>query len=491
MELNKLLQPWISIESTLLIKGLANDSRKVRPGDLFVAYPGAVSDGRKFIDMALANGAVAILYEPEGWQPPGSLACPCIALPQLAVQLGELASRFYDNPARKMSVTGVTGTNGKTTIAYQLSQAHSLLGNPAIYIGTLGYGASASLKPLANTTPDALFLQKILDDYHKEGIGQVSMEVSSHALSQNRVDNILFKHAIFTNLTQDHLDYHQTMANYAAAKAKLFAYKGLQTAIVNQDDPYMAIMVANLPQDCQLLTYGFNEASSVRVLDYHSDLHGTQISVTSPWGRQELSIKALGIFNIYNTLAIYTSLVAHGYGQEQVVRVLAQLKSAPGRMEIVHQQPSIIVDYAHTPDALDNVLKTLSPLKKGRLIVVFGCGGDRDKGKRPLMGKIAEQYADLAIITNDNPRSEDPQQIIADIRAGMLNKSKALIIPDRKEAIAQAIALAEPEDVIVIAGKGHENYQQIGETRFHFSDQEVVRSLLGAVDISYLESKNI
>jgi UDP-N-acetylmuramoyl-L-alanyl-D-glutamate--2,6-diaminopimelate ligase len=482
MKIAELLKPWVKNHlPDCDISGLHNDSRQIRTGFLFFAYPGAVSDGRFFCKQAVSAGAVAILYEPNNWPldcslPDGILSIP---LPGLAKQLAAIASRFYGEPTKTMQITGVTGTNGKTTISYQLAQAHDLLSTSAAYIGTLGQGKVSALHPLDNTTPDALCLQNLFYDYQKESIKQVSMEVSSHALAQQRVDNINFRQAIFTNLTLDHLDYHHTMEAYAAAKALLFKCSSLQWAIVNQDDSYASIMKNSLNKSCQLITYGINEGSDVCALSWDVTLTGTFIEVKSPWGKHALKINALGFFNIYNALAVFTSLMVSGYEIDKVISVMSKLYAAPGRMEIVAQRPYVIVDYAHTPDALENVLITLNDVKKGRILLVFGCGGDRDKTKRPIMGAIAARLADVVIITSDNPRTEDPLQIISDIEQGITMVDKPIYaIADREAAIAKAISLANQEDIILVAGKGHEDYQQIGHKRYAFCDQEIIKRLI-------------
>jgi UDP-N-acetylmuramoyl-L-alanyl-D-glutamate--2,6-diaminopimelate ligase len=303
------------------------------------------------------------------------------------------------------------------------------------------------------------------------------MEVSSHALSQHRVDGIEFKQALFTNLTLDHLDYHHTMEAYAAAKAQLFANEHLEYAIINQDDEYSALMLQELKPHVKRITYGMREDCDVRVIKWHTDILGTVMTVNSPWGTHQITIKALGQFNIYNALAVFSSLMVSGYPVEQVIKIMAELKAAPGRMEIVAQAPYVLVDYAHTPDALENVLTTLRELKKGDLWVIFGCGGDRDKTKRPIMGKAASLYADKIVVTSDNPRSEDPERIINEIINGMPSSTLIAKLVNREEAIAYALDNAQKEDIILIAGKGHEAYQQIGSTKYIFSDQDVVKKL--------------
>lgn len=480
MKLTQLL-PSLVTQSIVdcTITGMQNDSRCIQPGDVFVAYPGEATDGRFYLDKAIASGAVAVIYEAEAF--PQSIALPssvpCIAVTKLAAQLAYIAKKFYGDPGEALTITGVTGTNGKTTVAYQLAQAHSLLGQEAAYIGTIGQGNVSKLQVLDNTTPDALFLQRLLAQYKNQGLQQVCMEVSSHALSQHRVDAIEFNQAIFTNLTLDHLDYHHTMENYAAVKSRLFAQESLIWAIINQDDSYQQIMMNAVKSHVKKLTYGINKACDVSAVNWNMDIHGTVIEICSPWGNHQLHIKALGAFNIYNSLAVFSSLLASGYAPNKVVQVMSQLKAAPGRLEIVASEPYVLVDYAHTPDALKNALITLGQIKKGRLWVVFGCGGERDKTKRPLMGRIASEYADQIIITSDNPRTEDPQTIINEIAVGILPSACAIQLVNREEAIAYVLKEACEEDIILIAGKGHEAYQQIGTIKHAFSDQDIVRRL--------------
>lgn len=481
VKLSDLLNPWMKQPTTdITILGVQNDSRLVKEGDLFIAYPGAQSDGRLFIDKACNAGAIAIAYEPANFPAHLSLplSIPCIAISHLAEHLAEIGNRFYANPCDALEVIGVTGTNGKTTIAYQLAQAYGLLGEKAAYIGTIGQGDVNALKPLDNTTPDALCLLNLLAQYKQLGVKRVCMEVSSHALSQHRVDAIAFGQALFTNLTQDHLDYHHTLEAYAATKALLFARDELEYAIINGDDAYQQLMSDALKRHVKKITYGLGETCDVRALNWHMDIQGTEIEVQSPWGHHQFKISAPGTFNIYNSLAIWTSLLVSGYAPEAVNPLMPQLKAAPGRMEIVANSPHVLVDYAHTPDALENALSTLSQLKKGRLWVVFGCGGDRDKTKRPLMGKAASLYADNLIITSDNPRNEDPGLIMKDIACGIPASICVTQLINREEAIAYALERADQDDIILIAGKGHEAYQQIGAVKHAFSDQDVVSRLL-------------
>lgn len=481
MELTKLLKPWIKQDiKNCELKDIKNDSRQVGAGDLFIAYPGSAADGRLYIDKAIHAGAVAVAYEPENMPEAVNLSesIPCIPVPQLAEQLAEIAKRFYQDPTKSLIVTGITGTNGKTTIAYQLAQAHELLGQPSAYIGTIGQGNVNHLSPLDNTTPDALCLQRLLAQYREQGLKQICMEISSHALSQHRVDGIDFNQALFTNLTLDHLDYHHTMQAYGEAKAMLFAREELQWAIINQDDEYQQLISNATKSSVKKITYGMRQACDVKAVEWHIDLNGTAIEVHSPWGIHQLKIQALGQFNIYNSLAVFSSLMVSGYPVDRVVDVMSRLKAAPGRMEVVANSPYVLVDYAHTPDALENVLTTLNQLKKGQLWVIFGCGGDRDKTKRPIMGKAASNYADQIVITSDNPRSENPEVIMTQIAEGIPASASVTKLINREEAIAHALNCADQNDIILIAGKGHEAYQQIGSKKLIFSDQEVVKRLV-------------
>lgn len=481
MKLSTLLAPFsksILPSDDRDISGIANDSRQVQPGYLFVAYPGALSDGRQYIQQAIDAGATAVLYEPyESSEEIIGVQVPLIALSNLNQQLASLASRFYDNPSQKLVVTGITGTNGKTTIAYQLAQAYQLLGKKSAYIGTLGYGDVLALKPLVNTTPDAICLQKIAYESVQSGIDYLCMEVSSHALSLGRVSHLDFQQAIYTNLSLDHLDFHQTMAAYATAKASLFSMPTLKTAIINVDDGYSDLMQQQVLPGCKTLLYGMGERAEVRALQWTFGLSGSQVDVVSPWGRHSLHLQSLGRFNIYNSLAVFASLMASKVASvDEIVAIMGHLKPSPGRMEIVAQHPCVIVDYAHTPDALENVLLTLRELKPRQVWVVFGCGGDRDRSKRPVMGHIASQYADVVILTNDNPRTENPEFILNAIHEGIPAGYPVQTIPDRREAIHYALTHAGQDDVILIAGKGHEDYQIIGHQKFAFSDQDVVKT---------------
>ncbi|MDF1677554.1 MAG: UDP-N-acetylmuramoyl-L-alanyl-D-glutamate--2,6-diaminopimelate ligase [Legionellaceae bacterium] len=459
-------------------KGLQNDSRLIKPGDIFLAYPGEVTDGRRFIGEAVKSGASAVLYEPEAASDfltnlPRQI--PLIAYPHLAEHLGHLAKEVYDVPQNAFKISGVTGTNGKTTIAYQLAQAHDLLGQRVTYMGTLGAGSLNAINPLNNTTPDALCVQKMLHEWALLDVQHVAMEVSSHGLAEGRVREVQFTQAIYTNLSHEHLDYHKTFDAYAAAKARLFAYPSLKSVVLNQDDAYADLMRASVPHGTEILTYGLHPQSDVYAENIRLRMTGSLFDVKTPMGHFECAVQSLGQFNVYNSLALITSLLADGYALSDIATVMPKLSASPGRMERVCATPVVLVDYAHTPDALEKALQTLAELKQSKFFVVFGCGGDRDKSKRTLMARVAEKYADQIIITSDNPRTENPQHILDEIASGFSEGADVLKIENRREAIHCALKLASPEDIILIAGKGHEAYQEINHERMPFSDAAVVR----------------
>ncbi|MDF1757113.1 MAG: UDP-N-acetylmuramoyl-L-alanyl-D-glutamate--2,6-diaminopimelate ligase [Legionellaceae bacterium] len=475
-------QPILNCE----VLGIHNDSRQIKPGFLFVAYPGAISDGRNYIDQAIDLGAVAIVYEPKDFcvSEQSSSKVPHIPIPNLARSMATIAAKFFDYPSKSLSITGITGTNGKTTIAYQLANAHDLMGRSSAYIGTLGQGNIKSLEKLNNTTPDSLCLQSLFANYLDSGVDEVCMEVSSHALQEGRVDEVDFNQAIYTNLSHEHLDYHHTMKAYAEAKSKLFQSPSISVAILNNDCPYVNIMDQARHESCKKITYGLEDGCDVRAINCVYSLSGSEFDIKTSFGSQHVKVKNIGAFNIYNSLAVYCSLLAHGYSSKDVGQVLEKLEPSAGRMEIVANNPCVIVDFAHTPDALKNVLLTLSSLKsmsdtKRNIWAVFGCGGDRDTAKREVMGRIASEFADVVVLTSDNPRTEDPDKIISEIAKGLLSTTRALKFTDRKEAIEQTVSMADTNDIIVIAGKGHEEYQIVGSKKIKFSDKGLVQELLG------------
>lgn len=480
MNLHKLLNPWVSIDfldTTIL--NLANDSRKVQKGTLFFAYPGAITDGRNYIDNAIANGAAAVLYEPQNFAISKNYLVPVIAIENLKNKLADIAACYYANPTQSLKVIGVTGTNGKTTIAYQLAKAYELLGSKSAYIGTIGQGPVGALHELDNTTPDGICLQKLFSEYYKSGVKQVCMEVSSHALVEGRTKNIAFKQAIYTNLSHEHLDFHHTMNEYAQAKAKLFSESNLGNIVINIDDAYAEIMLNASCKNTIKTTYAMQKAADFQAFDCQYSLEGCKFKVKSKYKDVQLAIHGIGAFNIYNSLAIFASLMFYDYAIDDVAGVMQMLTPVNGRMELIAKDPYVFVDYSHTPDALENALRSLVNIRNqsnntGKIWVVFGCGGDRDTTKRPLMGAVACKYADEVVITSDNPRTEDPEKIIADICENLNADKKINKITNRKDAILFAISNAKSNDTILIAGKGHEEYQIIGREKFNFSDKQVV-----------------
>ena len=467
------------------VSNLANDSRQVQPGDTFLAYPGERVDGRSFISQAIANGAQAVLWEPRdafAWDAAWSV--PNLQIANLRDKTGALAAEVYGQPSRKLCVIGITGTNGKTSCSHWLGQALSQAGRSTAIIGTLGNGFPERLEYSAHTTPDPIVLQKSLQRYLHEGAQCVAMEVSSHALDQGRVNGVHFDVALFTNLTRDHLDYHGDMSRYAAAKALLFVWPELQHAVLNGDDPYARELRQQAERNgVSVTTYGF-EVGDVRGSNLKVGPHGLAFDVSSPWGEARIESGVLGRFNAHNLLAVLTTLLVGGVSFEQAIVSVQHVRPVPGRMQQIRipGKPLVVVDFAHTPDALEKVLITLreiageSKASESQLICVFGCGGQRDKGKRPLMGDVASRLADSVVVTSDNPRHEEPRFILDDIVAGM--GANYHVIEDRAAAIDHAIHQARPNDVVLIAGKGHEAYQEIQGEKLPFSDIEVAARAL-------------
>ncbi|MFN3593849.1 MAG: bifunctional UDP-N-acetylmuramoyl-L-alanyl-D-glutamate--2,6-diaminopimelate ligase MurE/UDP-N-acetylmuramoyl-tripeptide--D-alanyl-D-alanine ligase MurF [Thiobacillaceae bacterium] len=459
---------------------LSADSRLIRPGDVFLAFPGQVHDGRHYIAQAVQAGAAAVVWEADGFEWPAGLSVPNLAVPGLRALAAALAVHWYGDASAALWMCGVTGTNGKTSIAHWLGQGLDACGRRCAVLGTLGNGLVGALAPSSHTTPDCVSLQRLLAGFRAAGAQAVAMEVSSHGLDQGRVAGVHFDVAILSNLSRDHLDYHGDMASYAQAKAKLFGWPGLKWAVLNLDDDFGAALHARLqgtPVKC--LGYGLRRGE-IRASMLELTAEGLRLSVVTPWGQGEIESPLLGEFNAYNLLAVLGGLLASGLPLDQALAQLAQLKPVAGRLQTLRAEaaPTVVVDYAHTPDALEKTLKTLRPLATGRLWCVFGAGGGRDRGKRPLMGACAAALADRVIVTSDNPRFEDPAAIIADILAGMPPGQTA--ITDRAEAIRTAVTEAATGDVVLIAGKGHEDYQEIHGVRHPFSDVEVARSALAS-----------
>jgi UDP-N-acetylmuramoyl-L-alanyl-D-glutamate--2,6-diaminopimelate ligase len=488
---------WQAIEA-LGVKRLTNDSRAVKAGDTFVAYPGQSRDGRDYIAQAIANGAASVLWERAGFEWNPQWRAPNLGLRQLRRHAGAIASRVHGAPSRRLHVVGVTGTNGKTTCSQWIAQALSRAGRRCAVIGTLGYGFRAPLEPMANTTPDALWLHAQLAEFARRGARAVAMEVSSIGLDQDRVAGVEFDVALFTNLTRDHLEYHRTMRRYREAKAKLFAWETLRHAVINLDDAFGVELARRCRRPgLKVIGYGFGEmrgaARGQRVArvtgsSLLTGARGVAFDVTTPWGAARVTSAALGRHNAANLLGTLAVLLASGVALKKAVAALSALAPVPGRLQRFGggRKPLVVVDYAHTPDALKQVLTTLrevadhqSPVTghRSRLFCVFGCGGDRDRGKRPLMGRVAAQLADRAIVTSDNPRSEDPHEIIADILAGV-RRGEVGVDADRRDAILSAVAGARGGDIVLVAGKGHEAYQEIRGVRHAFSDAQVAEEAL-------------
>ncbi len=459
---------------------LALDSRKVQPGDVFLALPGAQADGRQFIADALARGAAAVLAEPGLKVSPGGTA-PVLEIDGLAALAGEIAHLVYGRPSEQLWLCGVTGTNGKTSVSHWIAQAMTALGCPCGVIGTLGNGLPPRFEDSPNTTPDAVTLHATLDRFVRAGAGACAMEVSSIGLDQGRANGAHFDVAVFTNLTRDHLEYHGTMAAYGAAKAQLFDWPGLVHAVLNLDDPFGRELAEKLRGHVPTLGYTLGDASGTDVVLRATELaeSGAGLSFTLDGIRFDAPV--VGRFNASNLLAVIGALLAGDETLEDIAGVLRHIVPPAGRMQPVggENAPLVVVDYAHSPDALEQVLTTLrntATARDGQLLCVFGCGGDRDAGKRPQMGAIAERLADAVVVTSDNPRGEDPQAIIAAILAGM--QSRPAVEPDRAAAIAATVAAADACDVVLLAGKGHEPYQEIAGVRHPFSDLDCAKSAL-------------
>jgi UDP-N-acetylmuramoyl-L-alanyl-D-glutamate--2,6-diaminopimelate ligase len=455
---------------------ITSDSRSVDGGAAFAAYPGMRTDGRQYIPDAVANGAVAVLWERRGYAWPADLRVPQRAIDGLHDKLGAIANVVYGYPSRDLWMVGVTGTNGKTSCTHWIAQAAEVCGRRAAIVGTLGLGRVGALAPAANTTPDVCVLHESLAQFRRAGIALVAMEVSSHGLDQGRVNGVEFDVALFTNLTRDHLDYHGTMAAYGQAKAKLFAWPGLAAAVVNADDPFgQGLIDAARARGKRVLSYGLAGADIVATNVAIAN-GALQLSIVTPAGRGRVQTRIVGGFNAYNLLGVLGVLLASDVPLRDALDALAALTPPPGRMQRAGGglHPLIVIDYAHSPDALEKVLTALRPaVAEGReLVCVFGCGGDRDKGKRPEMGRIAATLADRIVVTNDNPRGEAPADIAEAIVHGIRQSGtrRYRVELDRAAAIRDTIAGAARGDVVLIAGKGHETYQEAGGVRAPFSD---------------------
>ena len=487
--LKALLSPLdITIEEREL-KEMVLDSRKVAAGDLFVAIVGHHVDGRRYIPQAIAQGAAAVIAEAQGEAEDKTVryhhGVPIIYLENLNTQLSHLAGLFYQQPSQQLQLIGVTGTNGKTTTTQLLAQWAQLVGKKAAVMGTVGNGLLGQVIPTENTTGSAIDIQHTLSDLAQQGANVVAMEVSSHGLVQHRVADLYFSAAAFTNLSRDHLDYHGDMQQYEDAKWQLFSAHHVNAKIINIDDP-VGLRWANKLNDAVAVSMEqvINPTQYQRWLqatniNYHDQ--GATVMFDSSWGQGQLESHLMGAFNVSNLLLALVTLLELGYSLETLLAVSQDLQPVCGRMEVftTANYPTVVVDYAHTPDALEKALQAARLHCRGQLWCLFGCGGDRDKGKRPLMAKMAEQFADQIIVTDDNPRSEEPQAIVTDIMTGFTQTENVRIIHARAEAIAYSVMQAKVDDVILVAGKGHEDYQIVGLQRLDYSDRVTVAQLLG------------
>lgn len=459
------------------IEGISYNSKKARPNDIFICLTGEHVDGHEYAEEAAANGAVVFVVERRL-----NIDVPQIVVSSTEEMIARISSIFYGNPSRKLNIIGVTGTNGKTTVTHLIQKLYEANGQKCALIGTLGHKFSSddSYHDAKHTTPQAPELQDILFNINEKCIDNVVMEVSSHSLVQHRVDYVDFNGAVLTNLTQDHLDFHITMGNYFKAKALLFAQLVAgDFAIINSDDKYADAFMGVISPTVSTYTYAVNKDADVRAKDVIFEHDGASFTCVVKGKEYKTKLTMNGMFSVYNILAAITTALALDFDIEKSIRVLEKIPGVAGRFEIVVNKPTVIVDYAHTPDGLENVLKAAREItpKNGQLICIFGCGGDRDATKRPQMGEIAERLADKVIVTSDNPRSENPQQIITDILAGIKKVNDVIVEPDRELAIKEAYKLANANDVVLVAGKGHEDYQILAAETIHFDDREKVREI--------------
>ena len=475
----------LNSNSNLNVSGLTLNSNEVVDGSVFIALEGTSHHGLNYAKSAIEKGAIAVLFDCKDVELADEMLADLnvlkIPVADLAKNLGNIAARFYDEPSHKINVIGITGTNGKTSCSQFLAQSLENCG----VIGTLGWGKFGQLKQTLNTTPDALAVQKMLATLKNEGCENVAMEVSSHGLAQGRVNGLKFKGAIFTNFSRDHLDYHGTIEAYLETKLTLFHAPQLEFAVINLDDEISEKILAAIPENVEIISVTTQAKQSSRgqtlsTENIELNLSGIQCDVF--WHNQKcaLHVPLIGLFNLENVLCVLAVILKSGVELEEAAKRLTNLKPVNGRMERFggdNNQPLVIVDYAHTPDALEKVLRTLRSHTQGKLSVVFGCGGNRDSGKRSQMGRVAEQFADSVIITDDNPRFDSNEEIVKDILSGFFN-NEANIIHDRANAIRSAIEQATAQDCVLIAGKGHENYQEINGIKFPFNDAEYVRQIM-------------
>ncbi len=485
MQLTQLLPDYPMELPPLEIGGLKLDSRTIASGDAFVAVPGYQVDGRDFIAAAVSAGAKVVLCESDGYGVREHGTATVVEIPQLKEQLSAIAARFFADPSVSMQVVGVTGTNGKTSVTYLLAELLQACGVKAGVIGTTGSGFPGALLPESHTTPDPIAVQQRLATLRNEGATVVAMEVSSHALVQRRVEAVHFAVGVATNISRDHLDYHGTMANYAGAKRRLFTALDTAQAVLNTDDAALNAWLPDRPDAWRYSLQAQQHQHCVYAQDIVYGDAGTQFNLSVPVAgqRQQFTVASplLGEFNVYNLLAALVAAAQLGHSWGELSAAARHIKPVPGRMEAFHAKgkPLVIVDYAHTPDALQQVLSAVRRHCQGQLWCVFGCGGDRDRGKRPQMGAVAAANADRVVVTDDNPRTEDPAHIVQDILAGIpRNDEQVSVIAGRRQAVEHSIAAAKANDVVVLAGKGHEDYQVIGHERVAYNERAVVAELM-------------
>ena len=466
--------------SDLVVTGVAIDTRLMQPGNLFIAMVGERVDGRDFISQAITLGAVAVVVS-EKLTEEKSYSIPVVYIEGVSRQLSEIAGRFYGHPSSELPVLAVTGTNGKTSCTQFMMQLLNGVKKSCGVLGTLGIGVDGDFENSINTTPDAISVQKHIAQWRDDNVDCVAMEVSSHGLEQGRVEALAIDVAVFTNLSRDHLDYHGDMESYGAAKARLFHWPYLKAVVLNADDMFSARIQKNISQSQKIITYSLSDSAAdvvAEAIQYGTT--GMSAVIKSPWGRAVLNCSLLGDFNLSNLLAAISGLSVLGHSFSELVAAAENIKPVTGRMELITlSDVSVVVDYSHTPDALEKALKALRIHTSSQLHCVFGCGGDRDQGKRPLMGGVAERLADVVWLTSDNPRHEPIDDILAQVKSGInVNSSKVYVEADRATAIERAVLSAKPGDVILLAGKGHEDYQQLGDKRLPFNDAVQARLAL-------------
>jgi len=467
------------------VVGIASDSRQLRSAYLFLACEGISSHGLDYLADASEAGVCAVAWDSSTADRPADIGVPMIAVENLAAHIGEIANRFYGKPSSAVRTIGVTGTNGKTTVAWLLAQCLQQLDKRCAYIGTLGYGIDELQGVDGMTTPAAVETHGRLAEFAALGATHAAIEVSSHALSQGRVDGVQFDAALFTNLTRDHLDYHGDMQSYFESKARLFLNHAVKTKIINLDSEFGSELAARCGQDVITVSTHFDRVANGRPYVFArsvvSNENGSDISFVSSWGDGNFTLPLPGDFNVANAAIVLAYLLTAGIAIDQACDVLQLTMAPPGRMQKLKTAGALIyIDYAHTPNAIEAALRAIRPHCRGKLWCVFGCGGDRDEGKRPQMAKAAAHFADRVVVTSDNPRHENPQDIIDDILEGFSNAGEATVIEDRAAAIAWSVANAGPSDVVLIAGKGHENYQEVGSERHPFSDHALAVAAAGA-----------